>query len=135
MRTNLTFMTTTTEQSVLANGIIPLTTIQHKYQNITMPANNGVLLNKPGYYKVDGSFTVTAPVAGDVTISLRKNGINIPGITSTETITTATTETRTLNFTGIVKVICCEAPVALGIVNEGVAITLENAAFSVEYLD
>ena len=135
MRTNLTFMTTTTEQSVLANGIIPLTTIQHKYQSITFPVNNGVLLRKSGYYSVTGTFIVTAPAAGDVTITLQKNGVNVPGITATETVTTADTEFRTLVFNGIVKVGCCEAPVTLGIVNEGVAITLQNATFNVEYLD
>lgn len=135
MRTNLTFMTTTTEQSVLANGIIPLTTIQHKYQTATLPVSNGIILTKPGYYNVTGSVTVTAPAEGDVTISLQRNGVDVTGITATETISTADTEYRTLNISGIVRVGCCDPNATLTIVNSGVAITVQNANLYAEYLD
>ena len=135
MRTNLTFMTTTTDQAILANGIIPLTTIQRKYGCATMPTTDGVLLNRPGYYKINASVTFTAPEAGTASIQLQKNGTDITGITASTTITTATTEVRTLNISGIVRVNCGESLATLNIVNTGVAITLENASFDVEYLD
>jgi len=135
MRTNLTFMTTTTEQSVLANGIIPLTTIQRNYGCVTAPSNNGILLKRPGYYKVTASITVTAPEAGVVTVKLQKNSTDVAGITASTTITTADTEIRTLNLSGIVRVNCGESFATLNIINTGVAVTTQNVAFDVEYLD
>ena len=135
MRTNLTFMTTTTDQAILANGIIPLTTIQRKYGCATIPTSDGILLNRPGYYKVNASVTFTAPEAGVASIQLQKNGADVIGITASTTVTTATTEVRTLNINGIVKVDCSGSLATLNIINTGVAITLDNAAFEVEYLD
>lgn len=135
MRTNLTFMTTTTDQAILANGIIPLTTIQRKYGCATIPTSDGILLTRPGYYKINASVTFTAPVAGVASIQLQKNGADVIGITASTTVTTATTEVRTLNINGIVKVDCSGSLTTLNIINTGVAITLDNAAFEVEYLD
>ncbi len=135
MRTNLAFITTTTDQAVLTNGIIPLTTIQRKYGWAILPTSDGVLLNKPGYYKVNASVTFTAPAAGTISIQLQKNGVNVPGVTASTTITTATTEVRTLNISGIVRVNCGEGISTLNILNAGEEITLNNAAFDVEYLD
>lgn len=135
MRTNLAFMTTTTDQSVLANGIIPLTTIQRKYGCATLPTSDGLLLSRPGYYKVTASITLTAPAGGVVSVQLQKNGIDVPGITASSTITTANTEVRTLNISGVVRVNCGEGVATISIVNTGVATTLKNAALDIEYLD
>lgn len=135
MRTNLTFMTTTTDQAVLSNGIIPLTTIQRKYGCAILPNSDGVLLNRPGYYKANASVTFTAPTAGTISLQLQKNGVDVPGITASTTITTASTEVRTLNISGIVRLNCAEGIATLNILNAGEGITLNNAAFDVEYLD
>ena len=131
---SLIFMTTTTDSSVLANGIIPLTTIQRRRGRVIQNGTNSVLLNTPGYYKVTGSVTFTAPAAGVVNIQLQKNNVDVPGMTAGTTITTATTEVRTLNISGIVRVYCNEDIATLTIVNNGVAITVENVALDVEYL-
>ena len=135
MRTNLTFMTTTTDQTVLTNGIIPLTTIQRKYGCAILPTSDGVLLSRPGYYKVNASVTFTAPTAGTISLQLQKNGVNVPGVTASTTITTATTEVRTLNISGIVRLNCVEGIATLSLLNTGEGITLNNAAFDIEYLD
>lgn len=70
---SLIFMTTTTESSVLANGVIPLTTIQRRRNRYIQNGNNSIMLGAPGYYKFNCSVTVTAPAAGDVSIKLQKN--------------------------------------------------------------
>lgn len=132
---SLIFMTTTTDSAVLENGIIPLTTIQRRRGRVIQNGTNSVLLNMPGYYKVTGSVTFTAPAAGVVNIQLQKNNVDVPGITAGTTITTATTEVRTLNISGIVRVYCNEDIATLTIVNNGVAITVQNVALDVEYLD
>ena len=132
---SLIYMTSTTESAVLANGVIPLTTIQRRRGKVIQNGTNSVILNAPGYYKVTASVTFTAPVAGDVTVELQKNNVSVPGVSGSETITTATTELRTITLTGIVRVFCSEDITTLTLVNTGVAITAENVAFDVEYLD
>ena len=133
MKNGLIYLITITEESVLANGIIPLETIARRRGCVCEQSGNSITLNRPGYYKLTGSITFTAPVAGVVTIDATKNGNEIPGITASETITTATTEVRTLNISGIIRVMCGEGAPSIALVNSGVA-TISNVSLDVEYL-
>ena len=128
------FMITTTTNSVLPNGIIPLTSIARKKGCIISQGVNGVILTKPGYYKINATVTFTMPAAGEATVILTKNNVALPGITATTHISTATTENATIALTGIVRVFCNEGQVVLSLLNTGLAITEENVAFDVEYL-
>lgn len=131
---SLIYMITTTDSSVVANGIVPLTTIARRKGCAVQNGANSVILTKPGYYKVTGTVTYTAPVAGDVTFVVQKNGVAVPGLTSSQTVTTATTEINTAAFSGIVRVLCSESGATLTVVDTGVAITTSNVSLSVEYL-
>lgn len=135
MNNSLIFMTTTTNSSVLANGVIPLTTVQRKRCRSVQDGSNSVILNTPGYYKVTASITFTAPAAGTISVKLQKNNVDVPGVTASTTITTATTEVRTLNISGVVRVFCNEGIATLTLVNSGLAATIQNVALDVEYLD
>ena len=55
-------------------------------------------------------------------------------MTASTTISTATTEFRTLNISGIVRVTCGEGFGTLTLVNSGIAITTNNVEIDVEYL-
>ena len=132
---SLIYLVTPTLASILADGIIPLSTIARRRSYAIQQSNDSILLNAPGYYKVSLNITFTAPEAGDVTVELRQDGVAVPGATATETITTATTEVRTISFDAIVRVPCCSAPSTLTFVNTGVAISSSNIAVNVEYLD
>lgn len=134
MNNSLIFMTNTGVSSVLANGIIPLPTIQRRRGRIIQSGSNSVTLNAPGYYKVNATVTFTAPVAGNVTIALQKSGVNVPGIVGSETIITATTEISQITLSGIVRVGCGEGVATLTLVNNGVAITTSNVSLDVEYI-
>ena len=134
MSNSLIFATTTSAASVLANGVIPLTNISRRRGCACTLASNSITLNAPGYYKITGTVTFTAPVAGDVTIEAHKNGTLIPGITASTTITTATTEVRSIAVSGIVRVFCNEGVASLTLVDTGVAIDISNVSLDVEYL-
>lgn len=134
MSNSLIMMTTTTANSVLANGIIPLTTIQRRRGQVVESNSNNITLNRPGYYKVNAYVTFTAPAAGDISIQLQKNGVDVTGLTASTTITTATTEVRTLNISGIVRVFCNEGFSTITLVNSGLAITTSNVEMDIEYL-
>ena len=134
MNNSLIFMNTVTTASVTANGVIPLTNIQRRRGNVIQNGTNSITLNAPGYYKINGTITFTAPAPGDVTVQVQKNGVEIPSITASTTITTATTEVRSLAISGVIRVYCNEGVSSISLVNTGVAITISNVSLDIEYL-
>lgn len=125
---------TTTSTSVLANGVIPFSTIVRRRGREIGQAGSAVAISDCGsnFYLVNVTATFTAPVAGDVTLALQQNGSAVIGGTASTTITTATTETRSLSFSAIVRTYNSQSIVdVLTLVNSGVAITLSNVAMSV----
>ena len=134
MSNSLIMMVNTASTAVLANGIVPLTTITRRRCNAITTANNSIILNRAGYYKVNASITFTGTEAGEATVSLQKNDVSVVGATASTTITTADTEVRTVNISGIVRVTCGEGFATLTLVNTGIAITTSNVEIDVEYL-
>ena len=122
---------TTASSSVVANGILPLTTINRRYGCSLNLSGNAILLNDPGYYLVNITTTFTAPVAGVVAVTLNQNGSAVSGATASTTITTATTEVRSLSFSKIVRVTCGAVPSTLTFVNTGVDATFTNISANV----
>lgn len=133
MNNSLIFMITNTANSVLANGIIPLTTIARRRSRVIQSNGDTIVLNSPGYYKVNATITFTGAAAGEATVELQKNGIAVPGMVGTTTITTADTEVRQITINGVVRVMCNELAI-LSLVNTGIAITTNNVSIDVEYL-
>jgi hypothetical protein len=134
MNNSLIYLTTPSTATVAANGVLPLTTIVRRRGQSVQQSNDSVVLGAPGYYHVSVNATFTAPVAGNVTLELRQDNLPVSGGTASATITTATTEVRSLSFEAIIRVPCCAAPVTLSVVNTGVAITTSNISLAVEYL-
>lgn len=95
----------TTSQAVVTGGVVDLGSTYRRYIKknscgVNTFALNGdaIAIQQSGVYKVTVSATFTAPAAGDVTLQLFENGVAIPGALATETITTATTEFRSVSF-------------------------------------
>ena len=90
-------------QTVLADGLVNIGSVYRKYCKknacgfpaFTRTAND-ISLNHSGIYHLTATFVVSAPAAGDVTVQLLVNGEVVDGVFATETITTATTEFRTM---------------------------------------
>ena len=90
-------------QTVLTDGIVNIGSVYRKYckkNACGFPAfartANDVTLNHSGIYHLTATFVVSAPAAGTVTVQLLVNGEPIDGAFASETITTATTELRTM---------------------------------------
>lgn len=124
---------TTTSSAVVANGVLPLTTIVRRRGNDVNLSGNSVALTDCGsnYYFVNVTATFTAPVEGTVTLNLQQNGVNVTGATASTTITTATTEIRSLSFSAIVRTLNNVGIDSLTIVNAGVAATFSNIDMAV----
>ena len=131
---NAIYMTNTNSVDILANNVIPCF-INKKAggQSVFFALNNTIMIQKPGYYEINATVTLTGAAAGNVTITAQKNGQNIEGITATETITTADTEVRTLYLHGFVRILCHEdAMAAITLFNNSdIAITATNVSFSI----
>lgn len=125
---------TTTSTSVLASGIIPLSdTIRRRGREIVQ-SGTGVAISDCGsnFYLVNVTVTFTAPVAGDVIVALQQNGTAVVGGTASTTITTATSEIRSLSFAAIVRTYNSQNIIdTLTLLNSGVAITVSNADMTV----
>ena len=129
------YLITPTTASVTAGGVLPLTSVARRQCGcVTQLGSDSVLLQRPGYYKVTGTVTFTAPAAGVVRVNLTQDGVAVPGITASTTVTTATTEVRSLAISGIVRVSCCNGSSTIQLINAGVAITTSNISLDVEYL-
>lgn len=130
----------TSTQTVDVDGLVNIGTVYRKNTvkdccGIMTFSNDStsISLNHKGIYHITVTAIVSAPVAGDVTLSLFANGVEIPGALGTETITTATTEFHTLTIDTYVLVnnsnilgIWETSPVNLTLVNTGVASIISN---------
>lgn len=129
------FAITPTVANVPAGGALPLTTVARRITPRITLGSDSANVAVPGYYEINATVTFTADAAGDVTIAALQSGELIPGITATETVTTADTEIHTISLHGIVRVRCQEAA-AINLVNTSeVAITTTNIALSVVRID
>lgn len=127
------FAITPTAASVDAGGAIPLSTVARRVSPAIQLGSDSLNVAVPGYYVLSATVTFTAPAAGDVTITAQASGVDIPGITATETVTTADTEIRTISLSGLVRVRC--EPISVTLVNDGVAIATSNVSLSLVRID
>lgn len=90
-------------QTVLTDGIVNIGSVYRRYckkNSCGFPAfsrtANDISLQHSGIYHLTATFVVSAPAAGTVTVQLLLNGETVEGAFASETITTATTELRTM---------------------------------------
>lgn len=137
----------TESQTVLANSTINLgTPVYRKYckrtcQGLTTfdATSTGITLNGQGIYHITATFVSTGTVAGALTVQMYDNGEIVTGATSTETITTANTEQRTLVIDYYVKVDSdcvlgnwAVSPKTLTFRNDGVGATFSNVVVNID---
>ena len=134
MANSLIMVGSTTSSDVLENGVVPMNTILRRRGKVLTSNNDNILLNMPGYYKLNASVTFTSTETGVATIVVQKNNITIPGLTASTSVATATTEVSTLNVSGIVRVNCGEGLASISLVNIGIPITTSNVEIDMEYL-
>lgn len=123
----------TTSNAVVANGIVPLGNITRRRGcNLGLSGNSIAVFDEyNNYYLVTVTATFTAPVAGVVTLNLQQNGSNVVGATASTTVTTATTEVRSLSFSKYIKTLNGRGIDTLTLVNAGVAATFTNVDVTV----
>lgn len=100
------YTTTTTDQDVLANGLLDFNTnVVQNYCTCALSHVAGsttIDIKRFGVYLVSVNVDVTPTAAGDIAIQLLDNGVAVQGATSGITGVAATR--ATLSFTSLVKV-------------------------------
>lgn len=121
-------VTTTGSNAVVANGILPLSTITRRDGDYIDLSGNSIILSEYGsnYYLVTVTATFTAPAAGTVTLNLQQNSTDVVGATGSTTVTTPTTEVRSISFSKIIRTFNCQGTTILTVVNAGVEATFSN---------
>lgn len=116
------------------SAVMPLgTTIRRFGCNIQL-SGSGILLDGDGYYDVDASVTAVPAVAGDYTVTLLRDGVEVPG--ARQTVTAVAASSVTFNIPALVRLNCCGSttltlritttatlPAAVSINNVGVVVT------------
>lgn len=121
------------ETDVSSNNAIPLFINYAQSCSGMISTGNSIIVYRPGYFLVTITVTATAAAAGNIVLSLQKNGVDIPGITATETITTPDTEVRTLTLQGVFRVTCNEGKPLLTLINKStIDITTTNVSVTIE---
>lgn len=92
-------------QDVLTGGLVNLGQTYRRYDKKGSCgfrafefAGSSISLQHTGIYHITSVITFTGTVAGDFTFQLVEDGVAIPGAIATETITTPTTEFRTVTL-------------------------------------
>lgn len=95
-------------------------------------------LNSPGIYEVSFNGVATATAAGNMGVTMFKDGVAVPGALAAEYSTAGATGLINLSFTFPVRIPpeCCanrgSMPATLTFVNTGVAGTFSNSAVTIK---
>ena len=117
-------------QEVAVNGTINPGSIIRRFGQCIGLSGNGIQLNSGGYYSVNSSISLSATEAGEVTVSVFKNGIAIPGATATVTAAAAG-DILNLSIDTLIRKFECgynPGPTSLTFVVTGVPVTVTNIA-------
>lgn len=68
---------------------------------------SGITAQGEGYYDIDASVTVTAETAGDYTVKIFSDGVEIPG--ALQTVTAAAASVISFNIPALLRLSCCKS--------------------------
>ena len=125
----------TTAQNVAVNGSInPGTVIRRFGCNVHM-SGSSINLTGTGYYDVDASFTLAPTAAGNVTVTMLKDGVPVPGATATAATSTANNPVN-LSISCLVREYCpcADDSSNLTFVLSGTASSITNVSLVIEKL-
>ena len=127
--------TNTSIQDVAVNGIINLGTVVRRFgPNINL-SGDAIQISGPGYYDVSASITATPTAAGNVTVTLFKDGVAVSGATATQAAAAEDTPVN-LSISALLREFCscCESISNLTLVLSGTASEVSNISVIVRKL-
>lgn len=112
MSRSLIQTTNQTTQAVALNGIISLGSVLRRYGCNCRLSGNAIEVEGEGYYKIDGTVSVSPTAVGNVTVGVFENGAQIPSAIAYGYASTADTPV-TLPLTTTIRKTCGASSVTL----------------------
>lgn len=119
-----------TNQTLTANSIINLGSVQRRYGCNLRLSGNGIECVGEGYYEIDATVTVAPTAEGEVSVALYKDGVQIPGMIASATVAAAG-DLATLPLVGTIRQSCCDNADNLTLVLVEGASTVTNVSLRV----
>lgn len=127
---SLLYGVNTNNQVIVIGDRVNFGNVVRRYgKNIDMTGGE-VFINGEGYYNIDASVTFAGTGAGDVTVTLLRDGAIIPGAGATATLAAAGTITLTLPPC-VVRQKCCGESTITAVIT-GLAGAVTNATIRIE---
>lgn len=124
---SLVYMANTTQQTILAGGVVNFGTPVRRFGNNVNGSGGNVVLNGAGYYEANASVSVAVTTAGNYTVTLYKDGVAIPGAVASAYVGTTP---ETININAIIReMCCCESTITATVSGDG---TISNASIIVK---
>ncbi len=118
-------------QTVPDGGAVSLGTIVRRYGCNLGLSGNAIVADGIGYYSIDASIVTTPTAAGNITATLFRNGVAIPGATATMSVSTVG-NTVTLSIPTEIRECCSGQGIAsITCVLTGQASNVSNVAIRV----
>lgn len=131
MSKSLIQTTNISTQSVTVGSVISLGSVLRRFGCNCRLNGNSIEIEGEGYYTVDVALTATPTAAGNVTVSVLKDGVAIPSATATNSVSTVGNST-TLPINTTVRLGCkCEGASSLTVVLLADAGTVSNISMRV----
>lgn len=119
----------TNVQELAVGDVVNFGQIVRRFGPNLMLSGGNVVIEGKGYYDVDVNINLEGTVAGDVTLSLYRDGVRVPGATAT--VTTAVGSMYSVTIPCIVReTCCCESEITV-VISENAA-TVNSASILVE---
>lgn len=133
MSKSVIYTANSSAQNVAVNGVINPGTIIRRFGPNLGLSGDAIQIDGAGYYDIDASITAAPTAAGNVTITIFKDGVAIPGATATQS-TTAANNPINLSISSLVREFCpcCSGLSNLTFVLTGTAASVTNVAIVVE---
>lgn len=94
------------QQTVAANSIISLGSVQRRFGCNFRLSGNAIECTGEGYYTIDCDVSVAPTAVGGVTVALYNNGVQIPGAIAYGAVSTAGNSV-TIHVMATIRQICC----------------------------
>lgn len=118
-------------QDVSVGGTINLGSIVRRFGKCVSLNGAGITIMDQGYYDVDVSVTSAPTAAGTVTVTLYKDGVEVPGATASATAAAAGNPVN-LSISSLIRHFCACSGTTLTLVLTGAAASVTNVAVTVE---
>lgn len=96
-------------QSVAVNSIIPLGSVQRRYGCNCRLSGNAIELSGEGYYTIDADVSIAPTAAGNVTVAVYKDGVQIPGAIAYGSVSTASNPVSLCINCTVRQGCCCDS--------------------------